>query len=183
MATREFLRRPGLIVWAALLSVALNACGGSRVTATVSSLSTGHPPLRRLAVTPGGGVFADAVGLQLAGRGHAVLTGREVAAILIQDSLALTEVLTTDGLKALRSRGVDAVLVIDSVIDPAGRVRRALVKLTSAHSGGVVAGFSWENAWGGVPGSAADQIMRKDMPAAATEVADVLTRQLATLNK
>ena len=77
-------------------------------------------------------------------------------------------------LSVLRGQGVDAYLSVRVAAGPDGLPQSASARMNSTQTGQVLQGVSWQNGWGGQSGSIMDRAMRKDVSAAAAEIADAL---------
>lgn len=158
-------------------ALALAACASSRVS-TQSSVAPLPHPVRAIAFAPGGGLLADAVGIELANRGFNVVDTAEATNMLVRTGLTETEIAQPAGLAALRERNIDAVLVVKTADAPNGTPQSASARMTSTHTGQMIGGVTWQNGWGGMAGSPADRIMRQDLGDAANEIADELAKRL-----
>lgn len=166
--------RLGLILASCAL---LTACSGSRV----SAVKNGNPPahaIRAIAFAPGGGLMADAVGVELANRGYVVIDTAQVTGIIGRIGLNEIELQQPAGLQAMREQGIDALLSVRSASGPDGTPQSASARMTSTHTGQVISGATWQNGWGGMQGSIADRVMRQDLGEAAEKIADSLTASL-----
>ena len=82
-------------------------------------------------------------------------------------------------LTTLEAEGIDAYIVVRAVGSWDNRPESAAIRVTSTHTGTLIAGFSWQNGWGGQGGSIADRTMRKNMAAAARQIGNKLAEQLS----
>jgi len=153
------------------------ACAGSKMSMVQPSPV---PSLRlsRLAIAPGSGVLGDAIGLELFNRGLNITDANEADAIVARAGLKEFEITSTQGMEALRTRGIDAVLTAKSVAAADGTPESASVRVTDTSAGRVIAGIVWQNGWGGQRGSIADRVMRKNLSEAASEIADEIVKRL-----
>jgi len=153
------------------------ACAGSKM----SMIQPSSGPARsvsRLAIAPGSGLLGDAIGLELFNRGLTIVDANEAGAIAARAGLKEFEITSTQGMEALRSRGIDAVLTAKSVAGADGTPESASVRVTDTSTAGVIAGITWQNGWGGERGSIADRVMRKNLSDAASEIANELLQRL-----
>lgn len=170
MLTKNLL---AIVVFALLLS----ACASSRV----SNLSVSAAPPHRvqaIAIAPGGGLLADAVGVELANRGFTVIDPAVTSNLLVRLGLAEIEVAAPEGLSKLQGEGLDAYLVVRAAAGPDGLPESASARMNSTHTGQVLAGVTWQNGWGGMAGSMADRTMRSNLSEAANEIATALAERL-----
>lgn len=149
----------------------LCACGGSKVTKVGSPSSE---PIKVIALDQGGGLFADAVGIQLANKGYVVLDTATTARLVMRLNLNEIEVNTPQGLGKMAEEGVDAYLVVKGAAGHDGQPESASARVSSTRSGRILAGVTWQNGWGGQAGSMADRTMRKGVNEAAEEIAGAL---------
>lgn len=152
----------------------LAACGGSRVSTVRGGNPTSHG-VKAIAFAPGGGLVADAVGIELANRGYVVIDTAQTTGIMGRIGLNEVELQQPSGLQAMRDQGIDALLSVRSASGPDGIPQSASARMTSTHTGQVIAGATWQNGWGGMRGSIADRVMRQDLGEAAEKIADSLT--------
>ena len=74
--------------------------------------------------------------------------------------------------------GIAVVFSAKTVGGYDGKPQSASVRLTSTRTGAIVAGLSWQNGWGGEPGSMLDRTKRKDMAEAADEIAKEIAKNI-----
>lgn len=163
------------LICVAAISVALAACGGARISKTGGAISE---PVAVIALDQGGGLLADAVGVQLSHKGYTVLdsgaTGRLVARINLNE----VEINTPQGLSKMADEGVDAYLVVRASGGYDQQPQSASARVSSTRSGRVLAGVTWQNGWGGQAGSIADRTMRQGLSEAAEDIADALSESM-----
>ena len=157
------------------LCVSLSGCVGSQIS-TLSAQVT-HP-VGTIALMPGGGLFADAIGVEIAARGFLIIDTATTSNLLVRLNLDEVEVIQPQGLSKLREKGIDAILFSRSASGYDSRPQSASTRLTSTHTGQILAGIVWQNARAGAIGSAADGIVRKGLAQAATEVANALMQSI-----
>ena len=165
-------------LWLALAAaVFLSGCGTTKVSETPVRKGTTHS-VRTIALAPSGGLLADAVGVELFNRGYQVIDTAQFSALMVRDNMSEIEVLAPQNLQKLQGQGIDAILSAKTASDYEGNPKSASVRLTSTHNGQLLAGLTWQNAWGGMSGSIADRVMKKDLSETAEQIADDLTKQL-----
>jgi hypothetical protein len=167
------------------LMVLAVGCSTSKVTQTSYAHGNDQQGVKSIALLPDSGLLTDAIGIELSNRGYTVVEPQETATILGKAGSVTRAnpgdlpVLSADSLAALRSKDVDAILIVRGTTSQDGRPQSATVRLTSTASGGTIAAVGWQNGWGCcVSGSPADRIMRKDAASAASEIADALVKNL-----
>jgi hypothetical protein len=77
----------------------------------------------------------------------------------------------------LRERGIEAIITAKTV-DIDGMPESASVRITDTLDGKILGGLTWQNGWGGRRGSIADRSMRKNLSAAAQDIAKELSSRL-----
>ena len=174
MKTR--LATSSLVLAGVLLLISVG-CAGSRISQSISQPYKG-PRVRSIALSPGGGVLGDAVGVELFNRGFSVVDPGEAGRLLGRSDLSELEISTGASLEALQGKGIDALLVVKMAAGEDGLPQSASVRLTNTRTQQVIAAISWQNGWGGQRGSMADRTMRKDVAAAAQEIVDGLLKTL-----
>ena len=153
------------------------SCASSQVSQTSQRPYTGPKP-SSIALSPGGGVLGEAIGLELFNRGYTVVDPDETARMVGRSDLSEFEVSQAAGLSALRDKGIDALLVVKSVAGNDGRPQSATARLTATNDGQIISAVTWQNGWGGVEGSPADRTMRRDVAEAAREIVNALSSHL-----
>ena len=162
---------------AAGLLLLLLSCGGPKITQTMRTEYVG-PPVNTIALPPGGGPLADAIGIELFNHGFDIVDPERTNQIIGRAGLSEFQLLTPESYGALRSKGIDALLIVKAVMAADGVPESASVRIISTHSGQIIVGLTWQNAWGGRRGSIADRIMRKNLAEAAAQIAAELARRL-----
>lgn len=174
MRTRLASSSPVLAAILLLISV---GCAGSRISQSISQPYNG-PRVRSIALSPGGGVLGDAVGVELFNRGFSVVDPGEAGRLIGRSDLSELEISSGASLEALQGKGIDALLVVKMAAGEDGLPQSASVRLTNTRTQQVIAAISWQNGWGGQRGSMADRTMRKDVAAAAQEIVNGLLKTL-----
>lgn len=164
-------------VLAAILLLISVGCAGSRISQSISQPYNG-PRVRSIALSPGGGVLGDAVGVELFNRGFSVVDPGEAGRLIGRSDLSELEISSGASLEALQGKGIDALLVVKMAAGEDGLPQSASVRLTNTRTQQVIAAISWQNGWGGQRGSMADRTMRKDVAAAAQEIVNGLLKTL-----
>jgi hypothetical protein len=124
----------------------LDGCAAGRVM-SVGRFPAIDPPLKTIALAPNGGIFADVVGIELAGRGYTIVdTGATWALLLLmqqtQEALFSPEVMAR-----LKEHGIDAVLVVQKTDGKDGLPQTVHMRLHSTQSLAEVGGVDWQNSW------------------------------------
>lgn len=167
-----------LTVIAALsAALLLGGCATSSLS-TLPVAARPSQPMNVIAMAPGGGILADAVGVELANRGFNVIDVSTTSQMLVRLNLSEIEISQPQGLAKLKSQGVDGFLVVRAAAGYDGMPQSASARVNSTETGQVVSGVSWQNGWGGQAGSIADRTMRSGLTGAASEIADALARNL-----
>jgi hypothetical protein len=165
------------IVLIIAIAVLLVGCGAAKFTQIAQSHYTG-PPISAIALSPGGGPFADAIGVELFNRGITIIDPERTAQIIGHAGLTEFQILSPESYDALQDAGIDALLVTKAVMAYDGTPESASVRITSTHTQEVIVGLSWQNGWGGQRGSIMDRTMRKNLAGAAAQIAEALAKRL-----
>jgi hypothetical protein len=152
-------------------------CAGSRVSLTETP-SPITESVKTIALAPGGGSLADAIGVELSNNGFNVIDEGAMTALMDRLNLDEFELTEPQSLSKLKDTHIDAYLSVKAAAGFDGRPHSARVRLISTTDGKVLAGVSWQNGWGGLEGSPADQIMRKGLTGAAAEIAGSLVQRI-----
>lgn len=162
-------------VFLLFLCLSLTGCIGSRISTIPAQVS--HP-VGTIALMTGGGLFADAIGIEISARGLQVFDTAVTSNLLVRLNLNEVEVTQPKGLSKLKDQGIDAILSARVASGYDGRPQSASTRITSTHTGQILAGIVWQNARAGAIGSAADGFARKGLAEAASEVADALMKSI-----
>ena len=168
------MRRLSFILIALPMLVILNGCASSKVS-SVRQVSITHS-VNTIAMAPSGGVLADAVALELFNRRYNVIDTNQLSQYMVRLNLNEIEVMQPQNLTLLKDEGIDVLLNCRAVAGYDGLPQSASVRLTSTHTGEIVAGLTWQNGRGGQVGSVADRTMRKDVTEAAIEIVTELVK-------
>lgn len=160
-----------------VLAAVLGGCSSPMVS-NVSAPSQMPHEVRAIALAPSGGPLADAVGIELVGRGYVIIDTAETSNLLVRDNLREIEVMEPRSLGAMKDRGIDAVLNVRTVSNDRGQPQSATARLNSTHTGQVLVGLSWQNGWGGFRGSIADRVMTADLVDAAKKISDAIEAKI-----
>jgi hypothetical protein len=162
----------------ALFSTALLwGCASSKVSTLPVSSQTKHT-VKVIAFAPGGGLLADAVGVELLNRGFTVIDSTTTSSMMIRLNLNEVEITRPEGLAKLKDQGIDAFLVVRGGGGYDQQPQSASARMNSTHDGQVLAGVTWQNGFGGAAGSPADRVMRKGLSEAAAEIATALAERV-----
>ena len=137
-------------------------CATSTMSALPPSTQAKHS-VKTIAFAPGGGLLADAVGIELSNRGFIVIDSASTSSMMVRLNLNEVEVNRPEGLSKLKDQGIDAYLVVRTAGGYDQNPQSASVRLNSTHNGQVLAGLTWQNGWGGAAGSPADRVLRKGL--------------------
>lgn len=155
----------------------LGACAGAQIAQSTRGTYTG-PPIHTVAIAPGGGALADAIGVELFNDGITVVDSEQTKGILGHVGISEFQIATPQSYAALHAAGADAILIVKGVMAADGTPESASVRLTSTSKGDVVAGLTWQNGWGGMRGSIADRTMRQNLAGAASEISGALMKRM-----
>ena len=162
--------------FAAAIALILGGCAASisaAPTAIVDRSSVGT-----VALMPGGGVLADAVGVEIANRGFRVVDAQATTSLMARLNLNEFDVSMPAGLAQLKANGIDAVLIVRAVGGYDQRPESASARLQSTADGTLISGANWQNGRAGAQGSVADSMARVGLTGAARQIAGGLTRNI-----
>ncbi len=151
----------------------LTSCGGSKIS-TVPVASAGGQNIHSIALAPNGGLLADAVGVELANRGYEIIDSASTSSMMVRLNMNEVEVQRPENLAKLKAQGIDAFLSVRASGAYDGQPQGASARVVSTATGRLIAGVTWQNAWGGQAGSIADRTMRKGLNEASVEIANAL---------
>jgi len=159
------------------LLLLLAGCTSARLIETIHTAYTG-PPARCVAIDPRGGILADEIAMELYNSGLNVLDADQTSLLASRTGVSEFHINSPEGHEALRTDGVDALLVVKSLMSWDGTPQTVTVRLISTHTSQIITGLSWQNGWGGDIGSVLDRSMRKDIPEAAGQIAEALLTRI-----
>lgn len=135
--------------------------------------SAASKKINRIALMPGGGVLAEAVGIQLMTQGFDVVDMSTSTSASIRVNLNELELSNPSNLRVLASEyGVDGVLIVKTVAGYDGKPNSAVARVLDTATGRLLAGVTWQNGKGGAQGSPADNLMRSDVSVAAKKITE-----------
>lgn len=148
-----------------------------------SSMSRADVPARlqhavaRVAILPSSGQIGDAIGAALIKQDMRVIRSWELSELMARLNIKEAEIDKPGNLALLKAEGIDVLLSAQSIgaLDHPDSVTALL---RSTHTGQYVADLTWRNAFGGLPGSPADMIMRKPLSSAVSEMGGELIKTL-----
>lgn len=156
--------------------LALSGCATSHLSSMPASGEA--PAIRVIAFAPGDGLMSDAVGVELSNMGYVVIDSGATTAMVARLNLNEVQAVMPEGLAKIHEQGIDAILSVKAVGGPDGRPQSASARMTSTETGRVLAGVTWQNGWGGAPGSIADRVQRDDLTGAAAQIAKALAERI-----
>lgn len=159
-----------------LLSGALVGCAGPQMSVTKQT-NLPAKNINVIAIAPGSGPFGDAIGVELFNLGFQVVDANETAALIGRAGLKEFEIYKPVGYSTLRERGIEAIIT-SKTVDVDGMPESASVRITDTLDGKILRGLTWQNGWGGRRGSIADRSMRRNLSAAAQDIAKELSSRL-----
>ncbi len=168
------LVRCGLLFLVIVLFV---GCATSR-TSTLPVSGRLATSVKVIALDPGGGLLADAVGVELSNKGFTVIDSATTSKLMARLNINEIEISTPTGLQKLKEQGVDAYLTVRAAGGYDEQPQSASARINSTDTGQIVAGVSWQNGWGGQAGSIVDRTMRKGLAEAAKEIAEALVKSI-----
>jgi hypothetical protein len=167
----------GLWVITLVAMLLLQGCASSKVSTAPIASQVRHT-VKVIALAPGGGVLADAVGVELANRGFTIIDPSSTTNMLVRLNLNEVEIAKPEGLAKLKDQGIDAYLVVRAAGGYDQQPQSASSRMNSTHNGQLLAGVTWQNGFGGQAGSVVDRVMRKGLSEAAIEIANALAERV-----
>ena len=165
------------ILLAILSTALLVGCASSKVSSLPIASQTKHA-VKVIAFAPGGGLLADAVGVELSNRGFTVIDSSTTSSMMVRLNLNEIEITRPEGLAKLKDQGIDAFLIVRGGGGYDENPQSASARMNSTHNGQILAGVTWQNGFGGAAGSPADRVMRKGLTEAASEIAAALAQRV-----
>ena len=165
------------ILLAILSTALLVGCASSKVSSLPIASQTKHA-VKVIAFSPGGGLLADAVGVELSNRGFTVIDSSTTSSMMVRLNLNEIEITRPEGFAKLKDQGIDAFLIVRGGGGYDENPQSASARMNSTHNGQVLAGVTWQNGFGGAAGSPADRVMRKGLTEAASEIAAALAERV-----
>jgi hypothetical protein len=164
-----------------ILAVFVSGCASSKVSVVPVAGALTHS-VKSIAMSPDSGLLAEAVAVELSNRGYTIIDSATTSRTMVRLNLNEIDIARPEGLAKLREQGIDALLTVRAAGGYDEQPQSATARVSSTHTGRVVAGITWQNGWGGQAGSIADRTMRKGLAQAAKEIADALAKNLRTEN-
>jgi hypothetical protein len=127
---------------------------------------------------PGGGLLADAVGVELSSRGFTIIDPAATSSMMVRLNMNEVEIAQPVGLSKFKGQGIDALLVVRGAGGYDDQPQSASARMSSTENGALIAGVTWQNGFGGEAGSIMDRVMRKGLSQAAREIADQLVARI-----
>ena len=166
-----------ILLGAILCLPLLSACDGSKLSLDRAGRPT--TVISVLAVDPSGGLFADALADDLAGRGFQLYDSQKTTRLANRSGAQEFDLVQPNGLTILAQANIDALIVAHSRSGADGLPQNATARVISTQNGMLLAGVNWQNGLGIRSRPTTDQTMRKDLYEAASEIAGELTKQIS----
>ncbi len=164
-------------IFVLLCLIFICGCSSAKIQSASNARAPSHA-VNAIAISPSSGVIADAIAVELFNLGYDVFDMQQTSNMLIRMGLNDIEINRPSNLTKLKEAGIDAYLSAKTVGGDDDRPESASVRVTSTHSGAIIAGLTWQNGWGGREGSPADRIMRANLSEAAAQIAKELDSRL-----
>lgn len=162
-----------------IIAVFVGGCASSKVS-VVPVAGALTQSVKSIAMSPDSGLLAEAVAVELSNRGYTIIDSATTSRTMVRLNLNEIDIARPEGLAKLRDQGIDALLTVRAAGGYDDQPQSATARVSSTHTGRVVAGITWQNGWGGQAGSIADRTMRKGLAQAAKEIVDALAKKLRT---
>lgn len=161
-----------------LASVLLGGCASSKVSSLPIANQVKHS-VKVIAFAPGGGLIADAVGVELSNRGFTVIDSSTTSSMMVRLNMNEIEITRPEGLAKLKDQGIDALLVVRAASGNDQQPQSASARMISTHSGQVLAGVTWQNGFSGY--REFSPLVRKGLTEAAAEIAVALAERVESV--
>ena len=161
--------------------ILVSGCGGAKMSLVQPRDFVDHS-VNAIALSPSGGIMAEAIGIELSAQGYVIIDASVVSDLMVRNNLSEIQVALPKNLRLLKEEGIDAYLFVSTSGGYDGSPNSATVRVNSTHNGKLISGVTWQNAWGGQEGSMADRDMRKSVPEAAKQIAKELIKGLPPVN-
>ena len=158
-------------------AIVVSGCVPQQVSVSYSPTAR-QETIRTIAISPGGGALADAVGVKLLRYGFQVFDAGQVSNLMVRLNLNEVELYEPQNLRSLKNQGIDAILHVRAIGGYDGRPDSAAAKVTSTADGQILAGLSWENRRAGARGSPAEGFARVGLEVAAETIVEHLVKGL-----
>jgi hypothetical protein len=145
----------------------------------MSSRIDGQIPAGKIGLAPGGGVLADAIGVELFQRGFDTVDSVDIGSAVAHDNMNEFSFTSPVTLTELSNQGIDTLLIVKSAGAYDGLPEAATVRIVQTKTGKTIAAINWQNGYGGRQGSIADRTMREGLVAAAKQIVDQLSLKLS----
>ena len=166
------MKRLSIIIFLGIAFI-LTGCYSSKVSKVTGSLNRNI----RIALSPSGGILADAIGIELFNQGFTIIDTQQMQGILARLNLTEVEISQAVNLKELANQGIDAIMIVKSVAGYDDQPQSISLRINDTNEWKMIAGITWQNGGGGQRGSAADRTMRKDITEASKEIVDALINE------
>jgi hypothetical protein len=143
----------------------VDGCAAGRVM-LVGRFPSIDTPLRTIALAPNAGIFADVIGIELAGRGYTIVDTGAMLALLVLMQKSPHDLLSPEVMAELKAHGIDAVLVVQKTDGKDGLPQTARVRLYSTAAVADMGGVDWQNSW-----------IRRGLLESAQEIAAAMTQK------
>ena len=167
------------------VALTLTGCGSSKMYLRTTEMNESDKhSIHTIAMMPGGGLLSEAIGIELFNRGYQVYDSDQMTNFIVRSNMINEfELIKPQNLRLLREEGIDAYLSVKFTTDYAGTPRNVSARLSSASTGKLLAGLTWENGWGCARGSGCDRKMHKSIPETAIEIAQGLASAIESNRK
>jgi hypothetical protein len=124
----------------------VDGCAAGRVM-PVGRFPSIDPPLKTIALAPNGGIFADVIGIELAGQGYTIFDTGATLALLVLMQKTRDDLLSPEVMARFKEHGIDAVLVVQKTDGSDGLPQTVQIRLHPTESVTDVGGIDWKNSW------------------------------------
>lgn len=140
-----------------------NGCAAARVI-PVGRFPSIDPPLKTIALAPNCGIYADVIGIELAGRGYTIVDTGATLALLVLMQKTQDDLFNPEVMARFKEHGIDAVLVVQKTDGNDGLPQTVQIRLYSTEPVTDVGGLDWTNSW-----------IRRGLLESAQEIAEAMS--------
>ena len=102
------------------------------------------------------------------------MDSNETTELMVRSNMVDLKFLGRKNLRILKDSGIDGYLTVKAIFHSDGKPSSVSARLSSTHTGELLAGISWQAGWGGQYGSLSHNIMSQNLNDAAEEIAEEL---------
>jgi hypothetical protein len=133
--SNQFVTAPCVV--ALVFCIGLSGCATSKLSSAPTASQVKHS-VEVIALSPGGGIIADAVGVELANRGFTIIDPTSTSSMMVRLNLNEIEISRPEGLAKLKEQGIDAFLTVRAAGGYDEQPQSASARMNSTHNGKII---------------------------------------------